>query len=685
MRHKLIMLLLIPLLMLFFLDCVHGYHVYAEEAIGSITLASGMGSFIDKNDNMGRGADKEYLVFHGYYSGTGYLFIYEVITSGDPQQHPMDGTGPITARNFILVDQTTLEPAYPMENGFVIKDDGIYYGASYSTSCAINKWDFDLNDQGCEITQRPPISGTEVHRTLAYDEINDYWWAGTAPGGWSSGGKLYRWDGTNWEYQFTHPGITSMGQRGLEIVNDNLFIADSNNHAIIQYKINSNGRAVDDSDRELGVDATADPNAYENKFYRHWASSWYLIYEMGFGPNEHMWAARRTGWMGAVNVYEIGGQSIQDEFCVPEAEVCDGMDNDCDGLIDSADPDLPEGPDCTRNTATCQTNKDICVCWEAKQECTGGVWVDCSNADYLSYNSSYESTESTCDDSLDNDCDISIDCSDSPDCDPDPACAVPEDCSTPGDEDGNGLSDCCDPVCICTEICGNGLDDDCDGDTDCADPECAPLAPPCPKQDGVCAGSKRSCNTATGNWLPGCSTLNYTNHNPAYELSESDCFDGLDTDCDGLRDCELGLVEPGCPCEKLVISKIVYPTPINERTRTNITVTVSNQGTSNSHEYNITIKEEGNPIYKKERGKVTAGSADITAISWEPAGDGNRTIRVEVVNTSNGAILTFKEIDILVGKLSSHSADEYSALALILVLVLVPMIAYYAGKPKPFN
>jgi len=50
-------------------------------------------------------------------------------------------------------------------------------------------------------------------------------------------------------------------------------------------------------------------------------------------------------------------------------------------------------------------------------------------------------------------------------------CIRPEICGNGCDDDGDGLTDCCDPDCGC-EICDNLIDDDCDGDIDGDDTDC---------------------------------------------------------------------------------------------------------------------------------------------------------------------------------------------------------------------
>jgi hypothetical protein len=116
----------------------------------------------------------------------------------------------------------------------------------------------------------------------------------------------------------------------------------------------------------------------------------------------------------------------------PQAEVCDGRDNDCNLAVD-------EG---------------------CGGECVPSEW----------------GMETFCDDGRDNDCDGTVDCFDL-DC---PACCGDELCGDGLDNNCDGAVDeYCDEPCAAMEfgplVCDDGLDNDCDGRTDCRDLQCLPF------------------------------------------------------------------------------------------------------------------------------------------------------------------------------------------------------------------
>ncbi|HEY8427986.1 MAG TPA: MopE-related protein, partial [Sandaracinaceae bacterium] len=197
-------------------------------------------------------------------------------------------------------------------------------------------------------------------------------------------------------------------------------------------------------------------------------------------------------------------------------EECNGLDDDCDGRVD-------EGV----VGAACPLQEGVCA--GSSQSCGGaGGFVECGPANYGPH---YQETETACD-GRDNDCDGVID----------EGCTCVDGTTQPcGIATGRcelGVQTCsggewgaCEGgVGPAPEEC-NGVDDDCDGATD------DDLTPPlCPLQLGVCAGARQTCGGASG-WQP-CTAATYGPHYVATEdgaADETHC-DGLDNDCDGLVD-----------------------------------------------------------------------------------------------------------------------------------------------------
>jgi hypothetical protein len=219
----------------------------------------------------------------------------------------------------------------------------------------------------------------------------------------------------------------------------------------------------------------------------------------------------------------------------PAAEVCgDGLDNDCDGVVDDGCPEIcgdgldndgdgvvDDGCVCEAGTlAACYGGPPgtdgVGACHAGMQLCNG------TGTGYGACVGEVSPAAEVCGDGLDNDCDGVVD-------------------------DG------------CPEICGDGLDNDGDGvvDDGCVC-EAGTLAacyggPPGTDGVGACHAGMQLCN-GTGTGYGAC----VGEVSPAAEV----CGDGLDNDCDGVVDdgcpeiCGDGLdndgdgvVDDGCVCE----------------------------------------------------------------------------------------------------------------------------------------
>ncbi len=189
-------------------------------------------------------------------------------------------------------------------------------------------------------------------------------------------------------------------------------------------------------------------------------------------------------------------------------EVCNGLDDDCDGQIDNA-PAMP-------NSAVCPT---LGVCSETLTECRSGQW-SCAHPD------GYEESERTCD-GLDNDCDGLVDEGVAPPADFG-SCVGLGECAT-------GEPSCTSDGWRCTypdsvqpdmETLCDGLDNDCDAtiDEDLADCACVNgESRACGSDTGTCTTGQQRCND--GVWS-GCDGLQ----------PETEVCDGLDNDCNGTTD-----------------------------------------------------------------------------------------------------------------------------------------------------
>ena len=200
-----------------------------------------------------------------------------------------------------------------------------------------------------------------------------------------------------------------------------------------------------------------------------------------------------------------------------ETDCGNNFDDDCDGLKDCADPDCRPsvGP--------------MPACGANGLRCTAGGTCTCSGNGGTS-----QASETACGDGFDNDCDGYVDCLDvscratPPNFNNGLSCADPSAAPPRVGNVCDGAGQCICPGGQTSETsCRDNLDNDCDGLVDCNDPNCAGQS--CNAFGRTCPSSPGACGVCSGNG--GTAQTQETTCNDGFDNDCDGAIDCADSDC----------------------------------------------------------------------------------------------------------------------------------------------------------